>query len=304
PSGEYVLRVYRGHADVGRVRNEQALLAQLQAAELPFAVPAPLPTRTGATIAHVHDSDSDALATLSRFIPGAPSDPHDIERVFTSGQALATLDTTLAHLTISSGEGISITPQMSDFAAWLDNAEDPFATFASLPIATEEKARLTKFYEGVQKETPRLYATLPQQAIHNDFDSTHILFADGEVTGILDFEFCTYDLRAMDLIVPLYWWPSQELGSGAEWSLIDALGSGYTSRLPLTTAELEALPSLYRLRSITTLLHRIWRYQQGLTSTRQIAGRVEMVLRHEDWLSANQEELVRRALSWQSSTQL
>src|SRR5258708_4180939 len=40
-----ILRVYRNHADVARVRYEVALLAALRDTPLPFAVPTPLATR-------------------------------------------------------------------------------------------------------------------------------------------------------------------------------------------------------------------------------------------------------------------
>ena len=44
--------------------------------------------------------------------------------------------------------------------------------------------------------------------------------AETRVTGVLDFEFCARDLRAMDLAVALTWWPVQHFGTGAEWPIM------------------------------------------------------------------------------------
>lgn len=61
PSGTYMLRVYRNHSNAVRILCELSVLTQLEHAGLPFAVPAPIPTRSGELLAEM----SEGLATLS-----------------------------------------------------------------------------------------------------------------------------------------------------------------------------------------------------------------------------------------------
>src|SRR2546430_14460961 len=93
--GEFVLRVYRNTADPERVRFEHELLGRLATQELPFAVPAPVRTHEGDTLAVLETDDGPRLATLFFRIPGEPSSgtAHD---AWLAGRALAQLDAALA----------------------------------------------------------------------------------------------------------------------------------------------------------------------------------------------------------------
>ena len=111
--------------------------------------------------------------------------------------------------------------------------------------------------------------------VHIDYAPSNILMEGTRVTAVLDFEFSTYDLRALDLAVALSWWPIELLGSGQEWPLINALGNGYASQIQLTDDEIAALPTLLQMRSISSLLHRMTRYIQGLDSANFLRQRIE-----------------------------
>src|SRR5262249_35748360 len=81
PTGDYVLHVYRNHAEPARLRSDQTVLAGLDATGLPFAVPVPIPTRTSALYAQLPGEDGTddlALATLAVFIPGEPPRRDDL----------------------------------------------------------------------------------------------------------------------------------------------------------------------------------------------------------------------------------
>ena len=62
---------------------------------------------------------------------------------------------------------------------------------------------ITSAYRRLSDELPSLYAALPCQIVHSDFDPSNILMEAITVTAVLDFEFCTCDLRALDLVVAL-----------------------------------------------------------------------------------------------------
>ena len=129
---------------------------------------------------------------------------------------------------------------------------DPLAPLAALGIPNADRARLAALLHDVEREMPALYAALPQQLIHSDYDPGNVLMEGTRVTAILDFEFAGPDLRVAELAAPLTWWPAHFLGTGREWDVIAAFGRGYASVLPPTPTELDAIPALLRLRAIGT----------------------------------------------------
>jgi len=161
--------------------------------------------------------------------------------------------------------------------------------------------RIAGMYHQLSEKLPALYATLPCQMVHSDYAPSNILMEGARVTAVLDFEFCTHDLRALDLAVALSWWPIELLGSGQEWPLINALGKGYASQIQLTDDEIAALPTLLQMRSISSLLHRMTRYSQGLDSADFLRQRIEQTLWREDWLASNRETLLRIAAEWREA---
>src|SRR6185437_14354635 len=152
--------------------------------------------------------------------------------------------------------------------------------------------RLISGYAWLIERIPDLYATLPQQLAHEDFDPGNVLMEGTRVTGVLDFEFCARDLRAMDLTVALTWWPVRHYGTGAEWPIIAAFANGYARHITLTDVEIEALSTIFRLRAYTSLIHRLGRSRQGLSTLEEALDRAEAAIAREDWLTANGARLI------------
>jgi len=301
PSDAYVLRVYENHTDAARLRYESAILAALVDQHLPFAVPAPILTRSGELFARLPDAAGrEALATLTPFFPGDHPNPGDPARTEAAGHALATLDVALARVTLPAEIAATAPPPMGQLRRRLGLAPDgdPLAPLAALGIPNADRARLAALLHDVEREMPALYAALPQQLIHSDYDPGNVLMEGTRVTAILDFEFAGPDLRVAELAAPLTWWPAHFLGTGREWDVIAAFGRGYASVLPPTPTELDAIPALLRLRAIGSLLHRLARYQQGLSSAESILARVAYALERDAWLAANRDHLLDVVRGW------
>jgi homoserine kinase type II len=294
----YVLRVYQNHANVRRLRYELAVLTRVQQAGLPFQVPAPLPTSAGELIARLPGEGGETLAVLSRFLPGESPDRRNLAQAEAAGRALAELEQALGAGEPPAGPDLAGPPPVGDLRLRLSLMDDPLRVPQRLPVAAETQARLASLFQQALEAIPHLYAALPQQLIHADYDPGNILMEENRVTGVLDFEFSGVDLRVMDLVNALIWWPADLLGTGAEWGVIEAFGRGYAARLPLLPVEVEAIPAIMRLRSVGSLLHRVGRYWQGLSAEEAVLQRVSYLFWREDWLQANQGALLRRAHSW------
>lgn len=72
-----------------------------------------------------------------------------------------------------------------------------------MSLPAEFQGRIRRLFADLQQQVPGLYRSLPQQVIHGDFVARNALMQEGRVTGVLDFEFCAHDLRAMDLAIAL-----------------------------------------------------------------------------------------------------
>lgn len=290
--GGYVLRVYGNHADAERLRFEHSVLAGLDAVGLPFAVPAPVRTRTGETFAHVMTEDgNEALATLTRLIPGAAPESANLEQAVAAGEALGLLDEALPQIgTVDGEQGVSWR-SYGDLEHCHPLVPDPRGAIGELPVAEETRTRLAARYDWLMEQIPDIYATLPRQLVHEDYAPDNMLMDGARVTGVLDFEFCTRDVRVMDLTVALSWWPVRQLGTGDEWPIIEAVSRGYGRRVVLAAEEIGALPALYELRAYTSLIHRLGRYRAGVSPMEAVVGRAHAALKREEWLRANGERL-------------
>jgi len=298
PAGDYVLRIYRNHADPGRLRFEHAILSQLGSAGLPFAVPTPIPTAAGepfARLAPAGDAEGAGLAALTALIPGAHPDRDDLAQAEAGGEAIGRLDAALARIAPPDPASAVSWRSYGDLEHCHPLVPDPRAVIAGLPLSGDARRRLLARYDWLLGCIPDLYATLPRQLAHEDCAPDNILMEGARVTGILDFEFCARDLRAMDLAVALSWWPVARFGTGGEWPIIGAVARGYGRRVALTDGELAALPALFTLRAYTSLIHRLGRHRQGLSAPEDATERAVAALEREDWLAAHGERLIETA---------
>lgn len=288
----YVLRLGAPHLDEARARLEYGVLADLERRGLDFAVPTPLLTGAGAPWAEIATPGGMALASLARFIPGAPPARDDLAQAEAAGAAIGTLDVALAQVELSDVQAADSWRSVGALDQISPLVPDPPAAFAGLPIDQAARERLQAGYAEVMARLPALHVSLPRQLCHEDAATTNILMDGPRVTGILDFEFLARDLRVTDLVVALVWWPVALLDSGAEWPVIAALARGYARSLRLTAPEVAAIPTLYRMRGYTSLIHRLGRQMQGLSPMAHVVARAEAALRWQDWLDANSARLV------------
>ncbi len=292
PGGSYVLRVYRNHADLARLRFEHDILRQLNISALPFAVPAPIPTVAGESYVRIAMEKGEALATLTALIDGEHPRCDDLGQAEAAGEALALLDVALARITPADPQAAISWRSYGDLEGCHPLVPDPRSAIAELPIADDARRRLLACYEGLMQRIPGVYASLPQQLVHEDFDPSNLLMLGHRVTGVLDFEFCARDVRTMDLTVALSWWPVEHFGSGEEWPILRALARGYARHITLTADEIAAIPLLFHLRAYTSLIHRLGRHRQGLSPLEAVVERAEAALERENWLATNGWRLV------------
>ena len=292
PAGSYVVRLYRNHTDPARLDFEHTILVALQTIGLPFAVPVPIPSRTGDRYVWLRTDEGDILATLTNLIPGRPPLRRSLEQTTAAGEALGVLDLALARIDPHlANEGTSWR-SYGDLERCHPLVPNPYEGILQLPLTDESRHRLLARYLWLGEQIPVLYANLPQQLSHEDYTPDNMLMEETQVAGVLDFEFCARDLRIMDLTVALSWWPIAEFGTGEEWPIMKAFLEGYARRIALTVEEVAAIPVVYQLRAYTSLIHRLGRYRQGMSPLQAVVDRAHAALEREDWLADSGGRLV------------
>jgi homoserine kinase type II len=292
-AGRHVLRLYGNHADAGRVEVELQILAALEAQHLPFAVPSPVPTRLGARYARIPTADGEVLAALSTWIAGDHPHGDDLAQAEAAGAALGRLDHALAAVRLAESEAVRTWRSYGDLAHCHPLVPEPLEAIATLPVSEALRQHLVVRYTWLTEVgIPVLYTQLPQQLMHEDYAPSNVLLQDTQVSGVLDFEFAARDVRAMDLTVALSWWPVQVLGTGTEWPIIRAFTTGYARHVRLDEDELSAIPVLYELRAYTSLIHRLGRFRQGLSTMAAVVERAQSAVERADWLRDSGERLV------------
>lgn len=255
PGGPIVLRCHNRARAAPAVAWEHALVRF--AGERGWPVPRPIATRTGVTVLE----HGRRLWSASPFLEGEPGreESPGLRRIY--GRLLARLHQDLATF---AGEG-----QRPGFGkTWeLDAVVEAggAGTFNELVAgfsrdypelgATVRRQR----YRNLRELSRLHYPDLPEHPIHGDFQPKNLLFRDGQISGILDFDQSRRDALVCDL-APLLM-PFQPLES----RLCAALIEGYESVRPLSDAEWELLPALVRaglLWWVAFLLVR-WRTEGG-----------------------------------------
>jgi len=275
--GQFVARVYRNIADPSRVRDEHDLLARIALQELPFAVPMPIKTEDGDTLAVVETPDGPRLAALFERIPGEPA-VIDVRSARLAGRALAQLDRAMGQLDLPVRSPATI----RDVHPLVP---DPFEALDELDLG-EGAATVRALFDQVDATHDAIAGSLPRQIVHGDFAFINVLVKDGKVTGMLDFEFAGPDIRAADLAGAMYI-TTVRGGQQRRWPLLEALAAGYRRSLPLDPLEVAAIPDLMRRRSAFGLIHWIGRYRQGIAPMQEPLDRVGRAAMLGDWLDQN-----------------
>lgn len=298
-SNPYVLKLYGKDTNPKQIRYEHRILAGLGQADLPFSTPSPLLSYSGETLLPVADFEG-VLASLFPLLNGGTVRRGDPQHTHQAGAAMGKLHHALSNLPITPAD--AVLPSWGELARVHPLVPDPAALASGLGLATDTADALNSLIVEVMEAIASLPASLPRQITHADYLWPNLLFQDGLVSAVLDFEFATYDLRAFDFAGSLYHFGMLPWKTGEGWDLLEAFGSGYSERLSLTSNEIEALPLLLHWQRLGGLIYWAGVYRQGLTSYQSLVEAVEDNLLLEKWLMAQGQELVERSHVWFSTT--
>jgi homoserine kinase type II len=283
---KFVLRIYNNHKDADIVMLEHEVLTELKRQENSFQVPVPVCNKQGNTVTIAEDG---TLSSLFHYIEGDRPTVTNTAHVYALGLTSAELTKALGRIQptrkplYSPYYQLDSTYASMDGTAWLamaDRSEQLAARRTSFIALNEERDRLSAVCDEL--------ALLPQQWIHGDLVFNNTVSQGDAIIGVLDFEFTTVDIRAMELAVIIV--DLIKPGDSSFHEQIKLLLQGYQSALPLSEQEHKKLPSLMKLRLLDVALHFAVRLRDQLDHEDVLCGIIDQSMFGCKWINDNWED--------------
>ncbi|CAM4434513.1 homoserine kinase type II [Paenibacillus endophyticus] len=282
----YAFRIYNNHKDVEIVRLEQEVLSALAQQSLPFQIPVPVRNKRGDTLSIAEDG---TLSALFHYIDGDRPTASNPEHVYALGQIAALLANALESIKPDRLPLYSPYYELEYTYAAMDEA-----AFLSMADRSDALRARSINFEYLQRERNLLKEVCvelegwPKQWIHGDLVFNNTVSRENAIIGVLDFEFATMDVRAMELAVIIVDLLKPE---DAELKMkIQLLVNGYKSICPLTAEELQLLPRLMKLRLLDVALHFAVRFRDQLDKDDVLCQIVDQSAFGCKWITENWED--------------
>ncbi|KAF5841333.1 kinase-like domain-containing protein [Dunaliella salina] len=231
---QYIMRIYNNGGMSEKVVFEHTILAQLAPQPLSIQVPRTLPSKNG----RPHELLSNgAECCVFYVIPGELAKTTSPKEV---GRATGELNSAMGKLKI--------------------DMEAPIAPYFEL----------FKVHHAINEEL--FYQEMAKPELDVAREPIDYLVGD-RVSGLLDFEFCSYDWRAMELAVALS-------------------KCGYAMHGQLSDLEAECIPDLINLRIASNAVYFTGRAVGKEDSIEALTSRAGQYAKRVRWVNANREKLV------------
>lgn len=240
PAGPIAVRRYHLMRRSAAVAWEHELLEF--AAGRAWPVPRALPTPEGITVVEYEG----ALWSVFPWLDGAPANDAHPGVAHISGRLLARLHRDLERFP---GEG----QRPGTGKVWeLDIVAESAGVASFNMLVAEFSEQFAELAAGIRRQRYRTlrdlsalhYPDLPDRVVHGDFGMENLLLQDGQVTGVLDFDWCRRDALATDIATSITPFAPRDV------AVTRSFLEGYQEARPLDDIEWLLLPALMRAQLV------------------------------------------------------
>ena len=282
---KYVLRVYNNGQNSPRVKYEHEVLGQLRKKKLSFKIPTTIASIVSGECSVTLSNGADA--SLFELIPGVLP---KLTRVQQIGAASGELSTALGDITI---DQTCPTPPYYEIYK-VHHAVTRELFFKEVASSTfddcrESTDKLVAAILDVEKKISSFEAlNLPKQLIHGDLHYDNILCDGDKVSGLLDFEFCSIDWRAMEIAICL----SKYAGEKDAMTYFDSFITGFAEKGILSEEEIKVVPDLINLRVLSNVVYFVGRALGKEDSIDALTSRAATYAGRVQWIKDNSQAII------------
>lgn len=281
---QYVLRIYNNGQNTPRVKFEHEVLAQLRDKSLSFKIPTTIGAlETGESSVSLSNG---AEASLFELIPG---ELPKLTRVRQIGAASGELSRALQDVVVN--QPCPTPPYYELYKVHHAVTRDLFFQEVASSVfdsCREPTDKLVAAILDVEKKIESFKALkLPQQLIHGDLHYDNILCDGDEVSGLLDFEFCSLDWRAMEIAICL----SKYAGEKDALAYFDSFVTGFAEKGILTAEEIEVVPDLINLRVLSNVVYFVGRALSKEDGIESLTSRAATYAGRVQWIRDNSKAI-------------
>ncbi|WP_342555402.1 phosphotransferase [Paenibacillus sp. FSL R7-0652] len=313
---DYIMRQYETHNDQVKIAFEHGVLTALSDTAFELDVPKPVISLSNGSettdqvptgnqemykenkktyqVIRDHNTGATKIVTLFRYLEGVNPVWDSPGQLLQLGRAAGQLSSALARLELAL-EPVYPPYYRIDEAYPLCTPVHLLELCASPP---QMLAACSGELEQLRHELPGLFEALrgmeqlPHQLVHGDVNASNVLFdREGNPSAILDFEFATWDLRVMELAVPMSDMLTMDKSEDWMWQAQASLIRGFREKVGLAGEELKAIPQLILLRSLDVVMHFISRMMEGTDEPGVAVQQIVKLKQRIDWMRQHEDRL-------------
>ncbi|WP_338543085.1 phosphotransferase [Paenibacillus tundrae] len=294
----YVLRQYETHNDQAKIRFEHEVLLTLGRSNFAIKVPSPVEITIDEhtrTFLPIQDSTGKhKIVALFRYCAGSNPVWNTPEQLFELGCAAGALSSAMSKLDIILQPAYPPYYQIQDAYPLCT----PHKLLHLCQTPPPELHACADDMRDLARVLPALFEALngmeqlPHQLVHGDLNASNVLTNEqGQICAILDFEFATWDLRVMELAVPMSDLLTQDQNEEWMWLALEAMIQGFCENVTLQPTEREAIPQLILLRSLDVVMHFLSRMFEGTDEPVVAVQQIQKLKERADWMALHEGRL-------------
>ncbi|QHW31287.1 phosphotransferase [Paenibacillus rhizovicinus] len=288
----YVVRLYNRHTkSAARMALEIDMTSYLDQSSLSVGVPVFLRTREGGYYAELPDGTLGAMTT---FLEGTVPAIADADQAEAYGRVVGEMVRMLGSFSVDERRhtGVSFLDWAALHPLANHDTAERFLNDPPFAIAPDAVAFYRNAVTGLVNKKEQLLR-LPRQFVHHDILIFNLLAVDNRISGVLDFDLASLDVRMMEFSISL----NHVLQlSGGSMAMAEAFVKGYAAFHSLTELELDQLQALTQAYHVAVLHFYIGQHHAGQDVEQPFGYILEQFMTRDAWLDLHGTEL-RKLLS-------
>lgn len=286
---KYVARIYGSHSkNLDKLKFEIELTTFLEQLNLSFMIPGFLIAKTGEKFMELSNGQ---LGSVTRFIEGEVLDLKRVSDAREYGRTVGELSVAFQKFKSQSF--------MEDIRFYkmyhlhpLSNERSVSHFFDQLPfkIESDQLSILIGSLQAVQRNQ-FLIDDLPKQIVHHDLLIFNLLIDNHtrKMSGVLDFDFASYDVRALELAICI----NHLLQiNNSSLSNLKLFLEEYSQYMTLTDEEIKCIPLLMEMYYVSLICIYIGQYYSGREIEEYFRFILNQLVIRKQWLDQNERELI------------